>query len=106
MSLRAWLSPSPFSEQYITSDSLAYLPLEAMHEAVVAARASANGVAKPAEAAAHHAHAHENGHGRSLPMIQDSTAPLDRFCHACWTGEYPVEFSPPPKARQMRLLDI
>jgi amidophosphoribosyltransferase len=28
----------------------------------------------------------------------------DRFCHACFSGEYPVPFSPGPRARHLRLL--
>ena len=85
--------------QYITSDTLAYLPLEAMHEAVVAARAPTNGAAGSLEGASQG----ENGRGRQLPVVQNA---LDSFCHACWTGQYPVEFTSPPKQRQMRLLDI
>jgi amidophosphoribosyltransferase len=85
--------------QYITSDSLAYLPLEAMHHAVVEARAGAHGAGKLNGASANG----ENGRARSLHVLNN---PLDSFCHACWTGEYPVEFTPPPKQRQMRLLDI
>lgn len=85
--------------QYITSDTLAYLPLEAMHEAVVAARTTANGAAGHNGAEAQG----ENGRGRQLPVVQNG---LDSFCHACWTGQYPVEFTSPPKQRQMRLLDI
>ncbi|HET9932590.1 MAG TPA: amidophosphoribosyltransferase, partial [Polyangiaceae bacterium] len=84
--------------QYITSDTLAYLPLEAMHEAVVAARATNGAGGQPAS----DVHG-ENGRGRQLPVVQNQ---LDSFCHACWTGQYPVEFTSPPKQRQMRLLDI
>lgn len=73
--------------QYITSDTLAYLSLEAMNEAVARARTEASGRKQ-----------------RSLPLVG---VPLSErsFCHACWTGEYPVEFTPPPRQRQMRLLD-
>ena len=40
-------------------------------------------------------------------MLQ-SEKPLnkDSFCVACWTGEYPIQFVPHPKQRQMRLLDV
>jgi amidophosphoribosyltransferase len=74
--------------QYITSDSLAYLSLEAMNEAVVHARSEASGRKQ-----------------RSLPLLNGHSLGERSFCHACWTGEYPVEFSPPPRQRQMRLLD-
>jgi amidophosphoribosyltransferase len=74
--------------QYITSDTLAYLSLDAMKKSVVAARSEISG-----------------RHPRSLPVLGQA---LDTgsFCTACWTGEYPIAFSPPPKQRQMRLLDL
>jgi amidophosphoribosyltransferase len=97
---RAELNASTHSvdeiNQYITSDTLAYLPLEAMQEAVLQARRPALGA---------NGNGNGNGHARSLPVISDPKR-LESFCHACWTGEYPVEFTPPPKQRQMRLLDI
>jgi len=42
--------------------------------------------------------------GRSLPVVQ----PLTRqdFCHACFSGDYPIRFAKHPRPRQMRLLDI
>ena len=73
--------------QYITSDTLGYLSIEAMHQAVLAGRVEQ----------------HIKLNGRGLPVVQ----PLNSgsFCNACWSGQYPVEFTPPPKLRQMRLLD-
>jgi amidophosphoribosyltransferase len=76
--------------QYITSDTLAYLPLDAMIDSVVAAKSG------------------QAGAGRSrLPVLQ-TTKPLGKesFCVACWTGEYPIHFTPHPTQRQMRLLDL
>jgi amidophosphoribosyltransferase len=77
--------------QYVTSDSLAYLSLERMLEAVTRARAE-----PPPNGA--------NGR-RSLPV---AGRPLDNdsFCHACWSGQYPIAFTPHPRQRQMRLLDM
>jgi amidophosphoribosyltransferase len=74
--------------QYITSDTLAYLSLDRMIGAVTSVRRPPNGSAG----------------NRSLPMVDQ---PLDRnsFCHACWSGEYPIAFTPHPRQRQMRLLD-
>jgi amidophosphoribosyltransferase len=73
--------------QYITSDTLAYLSLDAMIEAVTSARPKAQGNGK-----------------RALPVA--ATAPDRRsFCHACWSGEYPVAFASHPRQRQMRLLE-
>lgn len=75
------------TNQYITSDSLAYLSLDAMNQAVVRSKSEVSGRKQ-----------------RSLPVL--GAALTDQsFCHACWTGQYPVEFSPPPKQRQMRLLE-
>jgi amidophosphoribosyltransferase len=76
--------------QYITSDTLAYLPLDAMIESVVKAK---TGAARQKRS--------------RLPVLQ-SEKPLtkDGFCVACWTGEYPIEFTPHPRQRQMRLLDV
>jgi amidophosphoribosyltransferase len=86
---------------YITSDSLAYLSLGRMIEAVV-------GVARrtPESEPAGNGErpAAGNGKRRSLSIVPpgvDSQA----FCHACWSGEYPIEFRPHPRQRQMRLLD-
>jgi amidophosphoribosyltransferase len=77
------------TNQYITSDTLAYLSLDSMQEAVVKARTEATG---------------RSTH-RSLPM---AAGPLDTgaFCHACFSGEYPIAFVPHPRQRQMRLLDV
>jgi amidophosphoribosyltransferase len=77
--------------QYLTSDSLAYLSLESLQRAVLAARPM-----PPPE--------RTNGGGRSLPVLQ-SKLESGSFCHACWSGEYPIAFVPHAKQRQMRLLD-
>jgi amidophosphoribosyltransferase len=65
--------------QYITSDTLAYLSLEALTKSVVTAR-------------------------RKESTSEEMTA--QSFCHACWSGEYPVDFTPSPKKQQLPLLHI
>jgi len=75
--------------QYITSDTLAYLSLERMQDAVVRAHTDATG---------------RSTH-RSLP-VAGQLLQTGAFCHACWTGEYPIPFVPHPRQRQMRLLDV
>jgi amidophosphoribosyltransferase len=64
---------------YVTSDSLAFLSLAGMLEAV--------GNATPSE---------------EHPA---DSAPSESFCHACWSGEYPIEFVPHSRQRQLHLLD-
>jgi amidophosphoribosyltransferase len=78
--------------QYITSDTLAYLSLDGMRNAVVKARVDVDAAMR-------------EKNPRSLPVLQQ---PLETgsFCVACWNGDYPIPFHPPPKQRQMRLLDI
>jgi amidophosphoribosyltransferase len=80
--------------QYITSDSLAYLSLDKMVDAVMRLR---NQKAT-------------NGHGGTngkhyLPMAPEAVKESP-FCHACWSGEYAIPFTQHPRARQMRLLDL
>jgi amidophosphoribosyltransferase len=108
--------------QYLTSDTLGYLPLDETQAAVLdaavarpAARLGANGHAPNGSTHAEPV----NGNGfspgsdggsqvspkRSLPLAPDGK-PSDRFCHSCFSGDYPIAFQDSPKPRQMRLLDI
>lgn len=107
------IAPSHTAEeinQYLTSDTLAYLPLEETQQAVLGAlltgREAANGVhASTGERAC----AGDNGAAkRSLPLVpeQRDHQPADRFCHACFSGDYPVKFEQSERPRQMRLLDF
>jgi amidophosphoribosyltransferase len=76
------------TNQYVTSDSLAYLSLSGMLDAVTRTRQRPlpPGAADPQGAGS------ESLHGGS-------------FCHACWSGDYPIPFVRHPRQRQMRLLD-
>lgn len=73
--------------QYITSDSVAYLSLDGMISAVEAARNNSP------------------NHHRNLPVVNAEGERHQGFCHACWSGDYPIEFIPHPRHRQLRLLD-
>ena len=87
--------------QYLTSDTLAYLSLEETQRAVLDADESHRGRAVGAVT---------NGHAHATNGVNVSAAnpaaSVDRFCHACFSGDYPVPFQESPKPRQMRLLDI
>ncbi len=74
--------------QYITSDTIGYLSREAMVEAVLQAAAPPP----------------TNGAHRPLPVVAEPLA-HSSFCHACFSGEYPIAFTKHPRQRQMRLLD-
>ncbi|HEY3235443.1 MAG TPA: amidophosphoribosyltransferase, partial [Polyangiaceae bacterium] len=74
--------------QYITSDSLAYLSLDRMLKAVTDARSQA-----PQRTQHHLPIVEKPPAGRSgQPELRDNQA----FCHACWTGDYPIPFTPHP----------
>lgn len=76
--------------QYITSDTLGYLTLDSMKRAVLACRSDEPRIA--------------NGNGKHLPVLGPTHA--GDFCDACWSGQYPVQFVPHARQRQMRLLDL
>lgn len=65
--------------QYITSDTLAYLSLESLTKSVIAARRAGGGKKELTEKS---------------------------FCHACWSGEYPIDFTPSHKKQQLPLLHV
>ena len=62
--------------RYVTADSLAYLTLDGMVDAV-----------------------EKTGGEKAPPM------PADHFCHACFSGQYAIPFSPGTK-RQMKLVGV
>lgn len=74
--------------QYVTSDTLAYLSVEEMVDAVTKAQ-------DPPKS---------NGNSRMLPILSEPLT-KDSFCHACWSGDYAIAFTHHPRQRQMRLLD-
>lgn len=113
--------------QYLTSDTLAYLPLDATQTAVLAGLTD-RPTSKPKNGLNGHPSAYDTGANdsglqdsgrfasdeygpiakRSLPLapVESDGKATDRFCHACFSGDYPIEFQDSPKPRQMRLLDI
>jgi amidophosphoribosyltransferase len=99
--------------QYITSDTLGYLSLEGLKEAVMAARTSRTSAFAAESTIAREAVGDNKTH---LPVAAEEiraaadtrSRPLghDSFCHACWSGNYPIRFSPAPKKLQLRLLHL
>lgn len=90
--------------QYITSDTLAYLTLDSLKHSVLAARES---------------HLHRLENGQNTPDLERDVAPSAKrhltvaqtltstsFCHACWSGDYPIKFSPPERKTQLPLLHV
>lgn len=65
--------------QYITSDTLAYLTLDALTRSVMLAR-------------------RKDAPG---PDVTEKS-----FCHACWSGDYPIDFTPSHKKQQLPLLHV
>jgi amidophosphoribosyltransferase len=91
--------------QYLTSDTLAYLPLDETKAAVLRAFTQRDA----AGATALNGHSGEPLHAkRSLPLARASSevSATDCFCDACFSGDYPVAFQEMPRSRQMRLLDF
>ena len=91
--------------QYITSDSLAYLSYDSMVEAVVNNRSRLVQCAEASDESEDPNVEAPRSSRRSLTVLN---RPLDNasFCDACFTGSYPIEFKTPSRLRQMRLLDV
>jgi amidophosphoribosyltransferase len=89
---------------YVTSDTLAYLSHESMLAAVMNSRGDSSQTVSAGSAPG--AAPSEAGDGpRRLPMLQND-GDSHPFCDACFTGQYPIQYRTPPRSRQMRLLDV
>lgn len=86
--------------QYITSDTLAYLSLDALTQSVMKAKATHD--AGTAEASPE---SEPTSTGRKLP-VRNHEVTSKSFCHACWSGEYPIDFTPAQKKQQLPLLHV
>jgi amidophosphoribosyltransferase len=79
--------------QYVTSDTLAYLSIESLVESVMAAkRPRADGPPLEADGKRH--------------LTVRSELDAKSFCHACWSGDYPIEFTPTEPRAQLPLLHL
>ncbi len=83
--------------EYITSDTLAYLSHDSMLQAVAASLSPAQ--LNPSDSGLHASLA------THLPILQDKSGEHP-FCDACFSGNYPVQYRTPQRSRQMRLLDV
>lgn len=83
--------------QYITSDTLAYLSLPSLVKAVLDAKRTRDQILKSEPPPA-------PGSTR-LPVVQSHLSEK-AFCHACWSGDYPVPFTPMEKKEQLPLLHL
>lgn len=82
--------------QYITSDTLAYLSLPAMTHAVMQARSTRKS-APPLPAISD---------GRRRLPVRNTEMTEQSFCHACWSGDYAIDFTPGQKKAQLPLLHV
>ncbi len=85
--------------QYITSDSLAYLSLDSLTRSVMAAKAEVE------EGERDSVHPDSRPSRRRLPTLKTGIT-SDSFCHACWSGQYPIDFTPAEKKAQLPLLHV
>jgi amidophosphoribosyltransferase len=104
--------------QYITSDTLAYLSIDHLVQAVLDAKKTHDQVlldqsrrssippaaAGPSEAANGQLATSKSGSFR-LPVHGQPLSPT-AFCHACWSGDYPIKFTPTLNKEQLRFLHL
>jgi amidophosphoribosyltransferase len=72
--------------RYLTADSIGYLSLEGLIESVRSVEMAAGGEAKMG------------------PRGLASDTPAKGYCHACFSGDYPIPFAPSTRVRQLRLV--
>ena len=69
--------------RYITADSLGYLSMGGLVTAVRSTPAS---------------------HASEAARVSDAAEAREPFCHACFSGDYPIRFVPSPRQKQLRLV--
>ena len=87
--------------QYITSDSLAYLSLESLTRSVMSAYKAPTEDAQDRESSIPDSNRPRR---RLATVVQGMTS--QSFCHACWSGKYPIDFTPAEKKEQLPLLHV
>lgn len=111
--------------QYITSDTLGYLSIDELVDSVLEARRTHFRALGFSEDGASQAHglaggaatgsgAPSSGNGLGAGHLSPSSGmprPAEglhktAFCHACWSGEYPIQFTPTEPKHQLPLLHL
>jgi amidophosphoribosyltransferase len=116
--------------QYITSDSLAYLSIDHLVQAVLEARRTHElGLLEQARRSSIPPAPGSNGQADALRALSLGLTPADgvsvlppssktklpihgqplsptAFCHACWSGDYPIPFTPSQTKQQLRFLHL
>lgn len=88
--------------QYITSDTLAYLSLDSLTSSVIAARRTPENIASDERESTN---PDSRPSRRKLPTLRPELTKKS-FCHACWSGQYPIEFTPHERKAQLPLLHV
>lgn len=89
--------------QYITSDSLAYLTLDSLTQSVMAAYKKSE-ITDESSIERESSLADPRPVRRRLNTVREMTS--TSFCHACWSGKYPIDFTPSEKKAQLPLLHV
>jgi len=93
--------------KYVTADSIGYLSLPGLIEAVRAVEAKGGRLrAELGPLALANARAHPRA-SSGAPLSAESQADTlgAGYCHACFSGSYPIPFTPTSEPRQLRLLN-
>jgi amidophosphoribosyltransferase len=82
--------------KYVTADSIGYLTLPGLIDAVRSVEVREARAAREAG---------ESGPRGQALSGEDQGDRMDRgYCHACFSGSYPIAFTPSPPSRQLRLV--
>lgn len=99
--------------QYITSDTLAYLSIDELVDSVLEARRAHFRALGFNEHGFNEQGLDEHGARESGSAASNGSTPRPpeglhktAFCHACWSGQYPIQFTPTEPKNQLPLLHL
>lgn len=87
--------------RYLGADSLGYLSLEGLVESVRSVEAAAR---RPASAGVGGAGSEAGGSAGSVDDRRGHPLTAESYCHACFSGNYPIPFTPGDRPRQLRMV--